>query len=167
MRGKLRLAMICGIAIIFGASAVAVGKKAKKEAKDKTEKVEKAAPDVGDKALGAPTKVDVKCNIPPIKIHVTPQAPAAGAKGKAAKGKAAKGPLFNWTKIGKDLLLTLIFSLLGLCVALFGYFVYHWIVPFDLRKELEIDQNTSLGIVAGSIILGLCIIVAAAIASPS
>jgi putative membrane protein len=51
-------------------------------------------------------------------------------------------------------------------VALFGYFVYQWIVPFDLRKELEIDQNTSLGIVVGAIILGLCIIVAAAISSP-
>jgi len=166
MRGKLRLAMICGIAIIFGASAVAVGKKAKKAAKDKTEKTEKVAPDAGDKALGAPTKVDVKCNIPPIKINVTPSAPAPAAKGKA-KGKAAKGAMFDWTKIGRDLLLTLIFSLLGLAVAMFGYFVYHWIVPFDLVKELEVDQNTSLGIVVGSIILGLCIIVAAAIASPS
>ncbi len=168
MRGKLRLAMICGIAIIFGASAVAVGKKAKKGNKEKAEKVVKVNPDAGDKALGAPTKVDVKCNIPPIKVNVMPTtgAPQA-AKGKTAKGKAGKGPLFNWSKIGKDLLLTLIFSLLGLCVAMFGYFVYHWIVPFDLRKELEIDQNTSLGIVVGSIILGLCIIVAAAIASPS
>ena len=56
---------------------------------------------------------------------------------------------------------------MSLAVAMFGYFVYHWIVPFDLVKELEVDQNTSLGIVLGSIILGLCIIVAAAIASPS
>jgi hypothetical protein len=168
MRGKLRLAMICGIAIIFGASAVAVGKKAKKGKKEKVEKAEKLAPDAGDKALGVPTKVDVKCNIPPIKVQVTPTAaPPAAKGGKVAKGKSAKGALFNWSKIGKDLLLTLIFSLLGLCVAMFGYFVYHWIVPFDLRKELEIDQNTSLGIVVGSIILGLCIIVAAAIASPS
>lgn len=164
MRGKLRLAMICGIAIIFGASAVAVGKKAKKGAKEKTEKQEKVNPDAGDKALGAPTRVDVRCNIPPIKINVTPAAPPPAAKGK---GKAAKGALFNWTKIGRDLLLTLIFSLLGLAVAMFGYFVYQWIVPFDLVKELEVDQNTSLGIVVGSIILGLCIIVAAAIASPS
>jgi putative membrane protein len=171
MRGKLRLAMICGIAIIFGASAVAVGKKAKREKADKAEKVDKAAPDATDKALGAPgaaTRVDVKCNIPPIRVNVSPAAPAPMASGKtSARGKTAKGPLFNWAKIGRDLLLTLIFSLLGLAVAMFGYFVYHWIVPFDLVKELEVDQNTSLGIVVGSIILGLCIIVAAAIASPS
>ncbi len=166
MRGKLRLAMICGIAIIFGASAVAVGKKAKKGAKEKVEKAEKVAPDAGDKALGAPTKVDVKCNIPPIKVIVG-SAPATPTSKSKAKGKAAKGAMFNWAKIGKDLLLTLIFSMLGLAVAMFGYFVYHWIVPFDLVKELEVDQNTSLGIVVGSLILGLCIIVAAAIASPS
>ncbi len=169
MRGKLRLATICGIAIIFGASAVAVGKKATKETKtEKVEKAEKVNPDHLGKGVGAPTKVDVRCNIPPIKVNVVPSAPAPMASGKAAStAKTAKGPLFNWSKIGKDLVLTLIFSLLGLVIALFGYFVYHWIVPFDLRKELEIDQNTSLGIVAGSIILGLCIIVAAAIASPS
>lgn len=176
MRGKLRFATICGIVLIFGASAVAVGKKAKQADKDtdkdKTEKVDKAAPDTADKSLGAPQKIDVKCNIPEIKV-TTGAAPAAAPKAGAEEapgkrsGSRAKGPLFDWAKIGRDLLLTLIFSLLGLVVAMFGYFVYHWIVPFDLVKELEIDQNTSLGIVVGSIILGLCIIVAAAIASPS
>jgi hypothetical protein len=169
MRGKLRFAMICGIVLIFGASAVAVGKRAKKEGddeKDKTEAVaEPAAPVAGGDAE-AP-KIDVKCNIPPIKVNVTPAAaPPAGGKPAGKAGKTAKAPLFDWSKIGKDMVLTVIFSLLGLLVALFGYFVYHWIVPFDLRKELEIDQNTSLGIVLGAIILGLCIIVAAAIASP-
>ena len=167
MRGKLRLALICGIAVIFGASAIAVGKKDKKAAKKANTEQATTAPDAGDKAaLGAPTTVDVKCNIPTIKV-VTSAAPLAPATSDAKKGASAKAPLFNWSKIGKDLILTIIFSLLGLAIALFGYFVYHWVVPFDLRKELEIDQNTSLGIVAGSIILGLCIIVAAAIASPS
>lgn len=164
IRGKLRLAMFCGMALIFGTSAVAVGKK-----RPKKEKVEKAAPDAADKALGGPQKIDVKCNIPPIKVNVQSGVAAAAPKTDSpAKAKAAKtkGPLIYWPKVARDLLLTLIFSLLGLVIALFGYFVYHWIVPFDLRKELEVDQNTSLGIVAGSIILGLCIIVAAAIASP-
>ena len=165
IRGKLRLAMFCGMALIFGTSAVAVGKKKK----GKKEKVEKTAPDAADKALGGPQKIDVKCNIPPIKVNVQSAAAAAPAAKKGTtdkKAAKAKAPLIYWPKVARDLLLTLIFSLLGLVIALFGYFVYHWIVPFDLRKELEIDQNTSLGIVAGSIILGLCIIVAAAIASP-
>ncbi len=65
-----------------------------------------------------------------------------------------------------DILATLIYAFIGLVVALLGYKAYDLIVPFDLRKELEIDQNTSLGIVVGSIIIGLSIIIAAAIMSP-
>ena len=94
-------------------------------------------------------------------------APAvAPAQPEPGKVRRAKGTgIFSRVNFA-DIVATLIYSLLGLVVALFGYKVYDWITPFDLRKELEIDQNTSLGIVAGSIILGLCIIIAASIMSP-
>jgi len=62
-----------------------------------------------------------------------------------------------------DLVAVVVYALLGLVLGLLGYKVYDWITPFDLRKELEIDQNTSVGIVCGAIILGMCLIVAAAI----
>ncbi|MGM0596652.1 MAG: DUF350 domain-containing protein [Myxococcota bacterium] len=65
-----------------------------------------------------------------------------------------------------DVISTLFYSLMGLAVALFGYKIYDIITPFDLRKELEVDQNTSLGIVVGAIILGLSLIIAASIMSP-
>ena len=50
-------------------------------------------------------------------------------------------------------------------VALFvaGLYVFRLIMPFDVHKEIEVDQNTALGIVMGSFIIGLAIIVAAAI----
>jgi hypothetical protein len=35
--------------------------------------------------------------------------------------------------------------------------------PFSLRKEIEHDQNTSLGIVIGSVIIGLSLIISSAI----
>ncbi len=56
-----------------------------------------------------------------------------------------------------------IFSLLG--IVLFGivWFVVVKVSPFSIRKELEEDQNTALGIVLGCLILGISIIVAAAI----
>ncbi len=56
-----------------------------------------------------------------------------------------------------------VFSLLG--VVLFGLvlLVIVKITPFSIRKELEEDQNIALGILLGSIMLGLAIIVAAAI----
>lgn len=56
-----------------------------------------------------------------------------------------------------------VFSLLG--VVLFGlvFFIIVRITPFSIRKELEEDQNIALGILMGSVMLGLAIIVAAAI----
>ena len=94
-------------------------------------------------------------------------ATAPGTAPEMAKPPATHKNEGIFSKISlADIIATLIYSLLGLVVALFGYKVYDWVTPFDLRKELEIDQNTSLGIVAGSIILGLCIIIAASIMSP-
>jgi putative membrane protein len=61
------------------------------------------------------------------------------------------------------LLASLVYSLVGLAVFVAGLFVFRLIMPFDVQKEIEVDQNTSLGIVMGSFILGLAIIVAAAI----
>lgn len=37
------------------------------------------------------------------------------------------------------------------------------VLPFSLRKEIEVDQNISLGIVLGSLIMGISLIIAAAI----
>jgi putative membrane protein len=37
------------------------------------------------------------------------------------------------------------------------------LMPFSLRKEIEEDQNTALAIIIGSVIIGMSIIIAAAI----
>jgi putative membrane protein len=61
------------------------------------------------------------------------------------------------------ILASVIYSLIGLAVFVAGFYVIRLIMPFDVHKELEVDQNTAVGIVIGSFILGLAIIVAAAI----
>jgi uncharacterized membrane protein YjfL (UPF0719 family) len=65
--------------------------------------------------------------------------------------------------IGKALVNSLLFSLVGMGVFVAGFFVIRWLLPFDVHKELEVDQNSAVGIVIGSFILGLALIVAAAI----
>lgn len=57
----------------------------------------------------------------------------------------------------------LIYSLIG--VVLFGvaFFVIVKVAPFSIRKEIEDDQNTSLGIIIGAVIIGIAMIIAAAI----
>ena len=69
------------------------------------------------------------------------------------------GVVVSW----QGLLASVIYSLMGLAVFVAGFYVIKLILPFDVNKEIEADQNTALGIVIGSFILGLAIIIAAAI----
>ena len=62
-----------------------------------------------------------------------------------------------------QLLVAAVFSLLGLVILGLVWLVLAKILPFSLRKEMEDDQNIALGIVLGSIILGISIIIAASI----
>ena len=62
-----------------------------------------------------------------------------------------------------QLLLTLIYSVLGMIVFGVGFWMFNKITPFSVQKEIEEDQNTALGIIIGSVIIGLAIIIAAAI----
>ena len=59
------------------------------------------------------------------------------------------------------LVMTLIFVSIGLVFFAVAYAVLGRIFP--MRKEIEEDQNTALGIVIGSIMIGIAIIIAAAI----
>jgi len=56
-----------------------------------------------------------------------------------------------------------IFCFLGLAILGVVWLFLIKVLPFSLRKEFEEDQNTSLGIVLGALILGISIIIAAAI----
>jgi len=56
-----------------------------------------------------------------------------------------------------------LYSVLGLVI--FGLF---WVVvirvtPFSIRKEIEDDQNTALGIILGAVIIGIAMIISAAV----
>jgi uncharacterized membrane protein YjfL (UPF0719 family) len=52
---------------------------------------------------------------------------------------------------------------LGILVFGLAFWVIVKVTPFSIRKEIEEDQNTSLGIVIGSVIIGLSLIISAAI----
>src|SRR5581483_1561631 len=61
------------------------------------------------------------------------------------------------------LVTTLVFSLLGIVLFAIAFFIIVKIAPFSTRKEIEEDQNTALAILIGSVIIGIAIIVAAAV----
>lgn len=57
----------------------------------------------------------------------------------------------------------LCYSLVGLMLFGAAFLVLQKVVPFSIRKEIEEDQNTALGIVIGAVFIAIAIIVAAAI----
>ncbi len=69
----------------------------------------------------------------------------------------------NLETLVKSLVTALAFSGLGLGMFVVGFFVVRKMLPFDVHKELEVDQNTSVGLVVASFILGLAFIIGMAI----
>lgn len=62
-----------------------------------------------------------------------------------------------------DLILTFVYSAVGLLVfSVFFLFIVK-MSPFPVIKEIEEDQNTALAILLGAVMLGLSVIIAAAI----
>jgi len=64
-------------------------------------------------------------------------------------------------QLAEILITTLIFVILGMVFFSVAYFVLSRI--FDIHHEIEEDHNTALGIIIGSIMIGISIIIAAAI----
>jgi uncharacterized membrane protein YjfL (UPF0719 family) len=58
---------------------------------------------------------------------------------------------------------TLIFTLLGLILFALAFWIMKMVSPFSIRKELEEDHNVALAIVMASVIIGIGLIVSAAI----
>ena len=62
-----------------------------------------------------------------------------------------------------SILAALIYSLIGIVLFSLAFFVIIKISPFSIRKEIEEDQNTSLGIIIGAVIIGISLIISSAV----
>jgi putative membrane protein len=60
---------------------------------------------------------------------------------------------------------SIVYSIVGTVVLGLSFYVIEKLLPFSMRKEIADDQNVSLGIILGAFVIGLSIIIAAAISS--
>lgn len=58
---------------------------------------------------------------------------------------------------------TLIYTFIGIVVAVISYFIVDLLIPGNMGKQIGEDKNLAIAIVAGSMILGICIIIAASL----
>jgi uncharacterized membrane protein YjfL (UPF0719 family) len=64
--------------------------------------------------------------------------------------------------LGQAVVYMLVFAAVGISVAVAGYKIFDKCTPGDLNREILEHRNVAAAIIAGAVILGICIIVAAA-----
>lgn len=69
----------------------------------------------------------------------------------------------RFEQLTEVLVTTLIFVVIGLVIFGLAFLLLNLVTPFSIRKEIEEDQNIALGIVIGAMLLGIALIIAAAI----
>ena len=60
---------------------------------------------------------------------------------------------------------SIVYSIVGTVVLGLSFYVIEKVLPFSMRKEIAEDHNVALGIILGAFVIGLSVIIAAAIAS--
>lgn len=73
------------------------------------------------------------------------------------------GFLVPYNLLAELVVSTLAFSILGILLFAFAFWMMGKVTPFSLRKEIEEDHNTAVAIVIASVIIGIALIVSAAV----
>ena len=71
-------------------------------------------------------------------------------------------PSWRAQTLGQALLFMLVFAVVGIVVAIAGYKIFDKCTPGHLNREILEHRNVAAAIIAGAVILGVCLIVAAA-----
>jgi uncharacterized membrane protein YjfL (UPF0719 family) len=77
---------------------------------------------------------------------------------------AADAASSGWhaSSLGQAIAYMILFSAVGIIAAIAGYKLFDKCTPGDLHNEIVQNKNVAAAIVAGAVILGVCIIIAAA-----
>jgi uncharacterized membrane protein YjfL (UPF0719 family) len=68
-----------------------------------------------------------------------------------------------WETQGGHMVASVVYSLIGVAIFAIAFLLMERIAPFSLRKELAEDDNVAVGVLLGSVVIGLSIIIASAI----
>lgn len=90
-------------------------------------------------------------------LHTIDVARLLAVAGEAGEGPSGLGLLIQ------HVVAAVIFSAIGLAVFGGALWLANRLLPFSLRKELEEDQNTAVAIIIGAMMIGVSIIIGAAV----
>jgi uncharacterized membrane protein YjfL (UPF0719 family) len=75
---------------------------------------------------------------------------------------AESAPGWHAQSLGQAIAYMILFAGIGIACAIAGYKLFDKCTPGDLHKEIVEHKNVAAAMVAGAVILGVCIIIAAA-----
>jgi uncharacterized membrane protein YjfL (UPF0719 family) len=65
--------------------------------------------------------------------------------------------------MGDAVVSTAVFAGIGLAVFAIAFWLMVKVAPFSVKKEIEEDQNTALAIIMAGVLIGISLIIAAAV----
>ena len=68
-------------------------------------------------------------------------------------------------EFASELFSTIVYSIVGIIMAVAGFKVVDWLTPGNLAEEVAVKENRALAVLAGSMMLGVCIIIASVLIS--
>jgi uncharacterized membrane protein YjfL (UPF0719 family) len=75
---------------------------------------------------------------------------------------ASSAASWHAQSLGEAIAYMVLFAVIGIILAIAGYKIFDKCTPGDLNKEILEHRNVAAAIVAGAVILGICLIIAAA-----
>ena len=72
-------------------------------------------------------------------------------------------PATQVAPLGRLLLDFALFGLSGIVLLIVGYYLWEMITPYNLRREIHENKNMAVALVAGAFVIGMGIVIAAAI----
>jgi putative membrane protein len=81
--------------------------------------------------------------------------------------ESANAGLFPWppTTLWEAALATIVFGVIGIGLAVFGFKVFDRVTPGNLEEEIVRKSNVAAAIMTGAFILGICLIIARVVGS--
>lgn len=71
--------------------------------------------------------------------------------------------MIQWDALIRAVVSSVVFGGIGVAFFAIAFFILQKTLPFSIKKEIEEDQNVALGILIGSVIIGIAMIISAAV----
>jgi len=88
---------------------------------------------------------------------------SAAAQAQGAPPFGPPGTPVSGANLWDQVLTTLLFSVLGMILVIGGFKLFDVVIRYDLEREICEKNNIAASILAGAVLLGLCLIVSAVI----